>query len=505
MLETIERMARVPSRRLSAQPNAGRPRDVDGRNLYSRSPEYMASLRAAIRRRRACSSSAAAAARRRSTPDRCASRRARSPRRRGGAGRRAATAPRRRPRRSSQPVPAGREVAARERARARPASSLGRRAGPPRGHAGTTLRRAGAPAADPRRRRAAGHRSAGSGARMSAARRGACWSSGRPGIETVLQFRCRDRRWLAMQAELLGAHAMGLRNLLIVTGEPSRMATIRTRRSVVRGRFDRLTNAVAGSTTGRDVGGQAHWHANRVSHRGARQPGVARPGRGDPALRYKAEAGAEFAITAADLRRRRSRRTSFSPAGDVPADPRHHPPLESLRDAEWLANEVPACACPRRCVERMRRRRPPGPRRTKGWPLPTSWPRRCGRWSRGLLVVSVRPSRPRLAGRRRGLLAALARSVVACEPLDSQGLLPRRADGACRRTGSAGHSRPVIHGPGHGSEQGESRWRCSTSNRRGEAEELIGTADQRPGLCRSRSSRTTSSKRSTTSSRRSTT
>src|SRR6266436_856157 len=43
MLETIERMAAVTKLRLSAQPNAGRPRDVEGRNIYLWSPEYMAS------------------------------------------------------------------------------------------------------------------------------------------------------------------------------------------------------------------------------------------------------------------------------------------------------------------------------------------------------------------------------------------------------------------------------------------------------------------------------
>ena len=43
MLESIERMARVASVRLSAQPNAGRPREIEGRNIYLCSPEYMAS------------------------------------------------------------------------------------------------------------------------------------------------------------------------------------------------------------------------------------------------------------------------------------------------------------------------------------------------------------------------------------------------------------------------------------------------------------------------------
>ncbi len=43
MLETIERIAAATRCRLSAQPNAGRPRDVEGRNLYLCSPDYMAS------------------------------------------------------------------------------------------------------------------------------------------------------------------------------------------------------------------------------------------------------------------------------------------------------------------------------------------------------------------------------------------------------------------------------------------------------------------------------
>src|SRR3954464_11136546 len=43
MLETIERLAAVTKLKLSAQPNAGKPRDVEGRNIYLCSPEYMAS------------------------------------------------------------------------------------------------------------------------------------------------------------------------------------------------------------------------------------------------------------------------------------------------------------------------------------------------------------------------------------------------------------------------------------------------------------------------------
>ena len=43
MLETLERIGRVAHVKLSAQPNAGRPREIEGRNIYLCSPEYMAS------------------------------------------------------------------------------------------------------------------------------------------------------------------------------------------------------------------------------------------------------------------------------------------------------------------------------------------------------------------------------------------------------------------------------------------------------------------------------
>src|SRR5262249_20556831 len=43
MLDAIERIANVTSKKLSVQPNAGKPRSVEGRNIYLGSPEYMAS------------------------------------------------------------------------------------------------------------------------------------------------------------------------------------------------------------------------------------------------------------------------------------------------------------------------------------------------------------------------------------------------------------------------------------------------------------------------------
>jgi len=41
------------------------------------------------------------------------------------------------------------------------------------------------------------------------------------GIEVMMHFACRDRNLLAVQADLLGSHALGVRNILAVTGDPA--------------------------------------------------------------------------------------------------------------------------------------------------------------------------------------------------------------------------------------------------------------------------------------------
>jgi methionine synthase / methylenetetrahydrofolate reductase(NADPH) len=51
MLDTVERMAAATERPLSAQPNAGLPREVDGRKIYMASPEYMAKYAARLIRK----------------------------------------------------------------------------------------------------------------------------------------------------------------------------------------------------------------------------------------------------------------------------------------------------------------------------------------------------------------------------------------------------------------------------------------------------------------------
>ncbi|MBC8044188.1 MAG: methylenetetrahydrofolate reductase, partial [Rhizobacter sp.] len=43
------------------------------------------------------------------------------------------------------------------------------------------------------------------------------------GMETIMHYTCRDRNMIALQSQLLGAYALGLRNILVVTGDPAKI------------------------------------------------------------------------------------------------------------------------------------------------------------------------------------------------------------------------------------------------------------------------------------------
>ena len=72
------------------------------------------------------------------------------------------------------------------------------------------------------------------------------------GIEPVLQMACRDRNRIALQADLLGAHALGLRNLLCLTGDPVRAGDQPDARPVNELESVRLLQLVAGLNAGHD-------------------------------------------------------------------------------------------------------------------------------------------------------------------------------------------------------------------------------------------------------------
>ena len=87
------------------------------------------------------------------------------------------------------------------------------------------------------------------------------------GIETLLHYACRDRNLLGIQSDLLGAHAMGVRNLMLVTGDPGRVGDYPDATAVFDVDSIGLTNVVSRLNHGCDVGGQAIGAPTGFHHR----------------------------------------------------------------------------------------------------------------------------------------------------------------------------------------------------------------------------------------------
>jgi homocysteine S-methyltransferase len=175
------------------------------------------------------------------------------------------------------------------------------------------------------------------------------------GIEPVLQYACRDRYLIGMQSDLLGAHAVGVRNLVLFTGDPRKRGDYSDATLVFDVDSIGLTNAVARLNGGRDVGGQPIGRPTAFHIGVVANPTAPRIDEEVRRFAYKVEAGAEFAVT--------------HPIYDIDAldrflaltEDRRVPliaairPFDSLLHAEYLANEVPNVRVPDALMDRMRR------------------------------------------------------------------------------------------------------------------------------------------------------
>jgi homocysteine S-methyltransferase len=174
------------------------------------------------------------------------------------------------------------------------------------------------------------------------------------GMETILHYACRDRNLLGMQSDLLGAQSMGVRNLLIVTGDPPVIGDYPDATGVFEVDSIGLTNVVASLNKGLDIGRQPIGQPTAFHIGVAANPGAHNLDQEVRRFRYKVEAGAEFAVTQPvfDI-------AELSRFLDLIADVRIPVlagvmPLESLRHAEFMANEVPGVNVPAEVLERMR-------------------------------------------------------------------------------------------------------------------------------------------------------
>ena len=175
------------------------------------------------------------------------------------------------------------------------------------------------------------------------------------GVETILHYACRDRNLLGMQSDLLGAHSMGVRNVLLITGDPPNVGDYPDATAVFDVDSIGLTNVVSRLNRGLDIGGQAIGPPTSFHIGVAANPGALNLDEEFRRFEYKVEAGAEFAVTQpvfdaeellTFLRRIADVRIPIV-AGIMP--------LDSLRHAEYMANEVPGVRVPSAVMDRMRR------------------------------------------------------------------------------------------------------------------------------------------------------
>ncbi|HYR32465.1 MAG TPA: bifunctional homocysteine S-methyltransferase/methylenetetrahydrofolate reductase [Gemmatimonadales bacterium] len=175
------------------------------------------------------------------------------------------------------------------------------------------------------------------------------------GIETVIHYCCRDRNLLGMLSDILGAAAGGLRNILIITGDPPKMGPYPESTAVFDIDSIGLANLVYRLNHGLDPGNNPIGAPTKWVIGVGVNPGANDLDRELSRFAWKVDAGAEFAVTqpvfdAQQLETFLKRVERFKTpivAGIWP--------LVSLRNAEFLANEVPGVNVPDEVLARMRK------------------------------------------------------------------------------------------------------------------------------------------------------
>src|SRR5579859_6223011 len=176
------------------------------------------------------------------------------------------------------------------------------------------------------------------------------------GIETIIHFTARDRNLMALQSELLGAHALGIRNVLALTGDPLRVGDYPNTTGVWNVDSVGLISVIRGMNEGHDaagssIGAKSSFHIGAALNLNMTDEQV------DSEIdKYwrKIKAGAHFIMTQpiyelAPLQR-------FLARAGTPPIPMLLGciPLNNTRHAEFLHNEVPGITIPDEVRQRMR-------------------------------------------------------------------------------------------------------------------------------------------------------
>ena len=175
------------------------------------------------------------------------------------------------------------------------------------------------------------------------------------GIEPVLHFTCRDRNIIGMQSDLLGAWALGIHNILAITGDPPKLGNYPDATAVFDVDSIGLTNLLNRLNHGLDFAGNPIGSPTGFSIAVGVNPGAINLDEELRRLDWKIQAGAEYMITQPVfdlhiLERFLKRIENI----DLPIICGIWP-LVSFRNAEFMNNEVPGASVPPNIMERMRK------------------------------------------------------------------------------------------------------------------------------------------------------
>jgi len=173
------------------------------------------------------------------------------------------------------------------------------------------------------------------------------------GIETVLHICCRDKNLIGLQSDLLGIHAMGLRNVLLITGDPPKLGEYPDATGVFDLDSVALTEVVRDLNRGLDIAKNELPQQLSLTIGVGANPVASELHREIERFKQKAAAGAEYAITqpvfdtAMFFDFKQAVRECKLPfiAGIWP--------FTSFKNAEFMANEVPGVVVPEILLQRM--------------------------------------------------------------------------------------------------------------------------------------------------------
>lgn len=173
------------------------------------------------------------------------------------------------------------------------------------------------------------------------------------GVDPLVHVTCRDRNLIGQQSHLMGLHVLGVDNILLVTGDPSRFGDLPGATSVYDVSSIELTKMVQRLNHGVAFSGQSLKHSAAFTVGTSFNPNVTHFEKAAERLRRKVDAGAAYVMTQPIFEER-----MFEQIAEL-ANELNVPifagvmPIVSARNAYFLHNEVPGIHIPEKVLQRI--------------------------------------------------------------------------------------------------------------------------------------------------------